>query len=62
MYENDRDTANLQLKKVITLNFKKDDLLSQLPPKVNILVKYFMPKIHEFGIRAIDYKLDSGFA
>lgn len=47
----------MKTSKVVTLNFKKEQILEQLPKTIDLMISYFIPSIDNFGIRAVKYKI-----
>ena len=56
-YEDQEKKAMVLAKKIASISFKKENLIEQLPQKINILVRYYLGKITNFGINAVKYKI-----
>jgi hypothetical protein len=49
----------LLAKKIFTINFKKDNPIDALDKQVVIIVKYFLTTFSDFGIQAVNYKVNN---
>ena len=49
-YEKIKNEPNLSVKKIQSINFKKENLYEQLDKEVRVFIEYFLPTIKEFGI------------
>ena len=59
IHDNELLDPILVIKKVATLNFKKENPISQLQPKMKILISYYLESLVDFGIKSTPYKIQN---